>query len=55
MTREELRNDYCNEICELCYQKYFISRAYPETLCEGIFCEDAEYGFADEHNLKLEE
>ena len=55
MNREELRNDYGDEICELCYREYFVSRAHPETLCEGIFCEEAEYSFADEHNIKLEE
>lgn len=37
MTSEELRNDYGNEICELCCREYFTSRAYPESLCEGQF------------------
>lgn len=54
-TREELRNNYGNEICELCYREFFISRAHPESLCEGVFCEEAEDSFADEHNIKLEE
>lgn len=54
MTREELRNNYGNEICELCYREFFISRAHPESLCEGVFCEEAEDSFADEHNIKLE-
>lgn len=40
MTREELRNNYGIEICELCCREYFTNRAYPETLCEGRYCED---------------
>ena len=55
MNRKELRNDYGDEICELCHREYFISRARPETLCEGVFCEDAEDSFAEEHNIELEE
>lgn len=55
MTREELRNKYGNEICELCCREYLTNRAYPETLCEGRYCEDTEDSFADEHNIKLEE
>lgn len=37
MTREELRNNYGNEICELCHREYYTSRALPESLCEGQF------------------
>lgn len=55
MTREELRNNYEKEICELYCRVYFTSRACPESLCEGNFCEDAEYSFADEHNIELED
>lgn len=55
MTKEELINNYGNDICELCYREYFTNRAYPESLCEGKYCEDAEYSFADEHNIKLED
>lgn len=55
MTREELRNNYGNEICKLCCREYFTSRACPETLCEGDFCEEAEDSFADKHNIKLED
>ena len=55
MNREELRNNYGNEICELCYQEYFANRAYPESLCEGKYCEDVEDSFADEHNIELED
>ena len=54
MTREELRNNYGNEICELCHREYYTSRVLPESLCEGQFCEEAEDYFADEHNIKLE-
>lgn len=54
MTREELRNNYEKEICELCQRKYYTSRVLPESLCEGRFCEEAEDSFADEHNIKLE-
>lgn len=54
MTRGELRNKYGNEICELCCREYFINRAYPETLCEGRYCDDAEVSFADERNIELE-
>ena len=50
MTREELRNNYGNDICE-----FYTSRAYPESICEGQFCEEAEDYFADEHNIKLED
>ena len=39
MTREELRNNYEDEICKLCCREYFTSRACPESLCEGNFCE----------------
>ena len=55
MTREELRNKYGDEICELCLQEYFNNRAYPDTLCEGRYCEDAEDSFVDEHNIELED
>ena len=55
MTREELRNNYGNDICELCYRDFITSRAYPESICEGQFCEEAEDYFADEHNIKLED
>ena len=55
MTREELRNNYENDICELCCQEYYTCRVLPESLCEGQFCEDAENSFAEEHNIKLED
>lgn len=55
MTREELRNNYGNDICELCHRVYYTSRALPESLCEDRFCEEAEDGFADKHNIKLED
>lgn len=56
MTREELRNNYGNDICELCCrEEYYTSRALPEPLCEGQFCEEAEDYFADEHNIELED
>ena len=55
MTREELRNNYAKEICELCHREYYNSRALPESLCEGQFCEEAEDDFADKHNIKLED
>lgn len=54
MTREELRNNYGNDICELCCGECFTNRAFPETLCEGRYCEEAENIFADEHNIELE-
>lgn len=38
MTRDELRNNYGDEICELCCREYFTNRAFPETLCEGRYC-----------------
>ena len=55
MTREELRNNYGNDICELCHREYYIGRAYPESLCEGKYCEETEDSFAEEHNIKLED
>lgn len=55
MTREELRNNHEDEICKLCCREYFTSRACPESLCEGIFCEVAEDSFADKHNIELED
>lgn len=55
MTREELRNNYEDEICKLCCLEYYTSRALPESLCEGKYCEDAEDSFAEEHNIKLED
>ena len=54
MNREELKDNYGDEICELCLKNFFTNRAYPESLCEGRFCEEAEDDFADEHNIKLE-
>ena len=54
MTREELRNNYGNDICELCCRDY-ISRALPDSLCEGQFCEEAEDSLAEEHNIELED
>ena len=32
MTREELRNNYEKEICELCHREYYTSRELPESL-----------------------
>jgi hypothetical protein len=55
MNREELRNNYGNDICELCYRSIFTNRAYPDTLCEGRYCDLAEEEFADEHNIELED
>ena len=55
MTREELRNNYEKEICELCCREYYTSRALPESLCEGQFCEEAEYSLAEENNIELED
>lgn len=55
MTIEELKDNYGNDICELCFREYFSRRACPESLCEGIFCEEAEDSFADKHNIKLED
>ena len=55
MTREELRNNYGNDICELCHREYYIGMAYPESLCEGQFCEEAEDGYAAENNIELED
>ena len=54
MNREELRNNYGNDICELCYREFYTSRALPESLCEGQFCEEAEDSFAAENNIELE-
>lgn len=55
MNREELKDKYGDEICKLCYREYFTNRAFPETLCEGRYCEDAEDNFADERNIELED
>lgn len=55
MTREELKDNYGKYICELCCQEYFTNRAYPELLCKGKYCEEAEDSFADEHNIELED
>lgn len=54
MTREELKDKYGDEICKLCYREYFTNRAFPETFCEGRYCEDAEDNFADEHDIELD-
>ncbi len=53
--REELRNNYGNNICELCHREYYTSRALPESLCEGQFCEEAEDSLAEENNIELED
>lgn len=55
MNRETLRDKYGNQICELCCREYFTNRAFPETLCEGRYCEDAEDSFADERNIEVED
>lgn len=55
MNREELRENYGNDICELCYQENFINKAYPERLCEDRYCDLAEEEFAYEHNIELED
>ena len=55
MTREELRNNYGNAICVSYHREFYTSRAYPESLCEGQFCEEAEDSFAEEHNIELED
>ena len=55
MTREELRNNYGNVICELCHREFYTSRALPESLCEGRFCEEAEESFAEKNNIELED
>ena len=55
MTRGELKNNYGINICELCCREYYTSRALPESLCEGDYCEDAEDSFAEEHNIELED
>ena len=55
MTREELRNNYGNDICELCFREYYTIRVLPESLCEGQVCEEAEDSFAAENNIELED
>lgn len=55
MTREELRYKYEKENCELCCLEYYTSRALPESLCEGQFCEEAQDGYAAENNIELED
>ena len=55
MTREELRNNYEKETCELCHREYYTSRALPESLCEGNWCEEAQDGYATENNIELED
>lgn len=55
MNREELKDLYGDEICELCFKNFFTNRAAPETLCEGRYCEDAEEDFAEEHNIELKD
>lgn len=55
MTREELKYKFEKEICELCHRGFYTSRACPESLCEGQFCEETEDYFADEHNIELED
>ena len=55
MTREELRNNYAKEICELCHREYYTSRALPESVGGGQICEEAEDSFAAENNIELED
>lgn len=55
MNREELKDKYGDEICKLCCREYFTNRVFPETLCEGRYCEDAEDNFADEHDIELDD
>lgn len=55
MTREELRNKYEKDICSLCMATYFEYRSYPEDLCEGVHCEDAEEEYAEKNGINLED
>lgn len=56
MTREELQNKHGDAICEYCNKniisEYNIGIGW---LCEGQYCEEAQDGFADKHNIKLED
>ena len=55
MTIEELRYNYEKEICESCCLEYYTSRALPESLCEGQFCEETEDSLAEKNNIELED
>lgn len=55
MNREELRDKFSEDICNLCRKVYFTQRAHPEDICEGRWCEDAEYEYADNNGIELED
>lgn len=56
MTREELQNKLGDAICEYC-NKNIISEYNIGIggLCEGQYCEEAQDGYAEEHNIELED
>ena len=56
MTREELQNKFVDAICEYC-NKNIISKYNIGIggLCEGQYCEEAQYGYAAENNIELED
>ena len=56
MTREELQNEFGNDVCVYCNKNII-----PEHnlgiggLCEGNWCEEAQDGYAAENNIELED
>lgn len=56
MTREELQNKFVDAICEYC-NKNIISKYNIGIggLCEGLYCEEAQDGYAAENNIELED
>ena len=56
MTREELQNEFGDAVCVYCNNNII-----PENnlgigcLCEGSWCEEAQYCYATENNIELED
>lgn len=48
MTKQELFDEFAEEICELCKDKY------PTKCCESLFCDEAVEDYAEENEINLE-
>lgn len=56
MTREELFDEYEEELCEYCRKAIICEhQLHLGESCEGRFCEQAQDEFAEEHDIELED
>lgn len=56
MTREELIDTYGEEICKYCKETYLSDTNFSlGESCEGSHCESAQYDYAYDNNIELED